>query len=1414
MNSRQTTNYKNSSDETLDPSCFRENSGEDSNDQSKLSSIVWPSSGPSNFQDGLRKTASSSRILKGLRSSAQREADLHSSLRSFNSGHRKPHNQNLRGCPGEDCVFETSGQPSSTTVASESEKSPDKLLQDNAVTCDIATPLNKDKNPLLVSIEQFEEEEANEDYYAPSPLHEVPSASNDGESVVSSLDSLASPVHPSNNNISRLHRQNQRRDSDSSCSTLSLASPTQAVTQNGKNRPIGSRKSSMKSMDISDRAIVSKSLRSSSEKSKFKTGMHESRPGAADLLEESERSSLSKGNAFNESEHTKSDASQNNYPPKVKCLADGLPRRAMERRSSDRSLTNSSCYSRATMQSLQSEMSNLQPSGLADDVALHLEHSMMSMNTYQSSDGIDDIDPACTTGEAKIDFDFAMNSYIKAMNHGQFNFGASAMGEDSAWEGDDGMLAARAYMGLGYTRQYKGELESSMHAYSKAINLIEDDLGVDHPNAAPVHYAMGVVMIGMAMQLDASEHFTTALKLYKAMLSGDSNTDVTVRANIFSTEGMLFDVLGERNRAIDCFRQTVVVCQGLGQPSLKLAGVMFELGSLLSQRGEYGESAYCFNFALQIRKNLLGDSFLVARTHYSLGVTQATLELGGNLPSGMAAGHLQEAFRICSEQFEEEHLQFAIILHALGVLNERNGDFLAASVWFAKERDIRKQVLGDDHESLADISSDLGTCYFNSGKYDLAISTFSDAFRIILLTESRESLEVADVLYKIASCHDSLCNYDAALEQFHEVKQLRETLFGIESGPVIQTMLRIGNILLGIGRIEMAQECFDEILGIGYASDNVNAVEVANALYGRGCAQFCGFRLADAMKSFNESLNWKLAALGEDNPGLACIFYQMAHVYLEQSEQDEAITCFEEYARLQKLDPQRNLHENADICYAEGIMAKLKGLQEAALSFFKQALAMFGTLFGGEHEKVASIHFDIGCVCTSMGDNETALTHFQTCLLQRQKLLGGHGGHVDVANVLYEMASTYQLLGHTEMAGRCLMEADKIWKSKLDNNEKLTSVLLLSANLWKSLQHYKEAEENYEDALQDAIRLHGQNHDLVASILLSLGELLQEINQIPQALFCFNESIKVRTALHGSDSPSVAQVEYSKGVAYLFQQDFENAFNCLERSLTIRREKLGAMDGTVGDTFNTIGFLQLRMGNISDDTLATFYDALEIRRAVGNQSKVVSTLMNIASVHKKRKDFDSCMNVYADILAARQEEFGLTHSQVADAWMSLGNIQTTAGRIEEATISYGEALRIRTMNDGYNHISVARILFKIGSLNSREQNYTDAKQLFEEYMRIRAEEEDDPDQEMAEALTLMGDLQKETGEKSKAQINWMSALEIYEQLGYPDDHPKLRKLKARQRAVPGFALTRASYSNRSISDLSTVISWFGNNRSR
>mmetsp|Transcript_7560 Transcript_7560/g.9541 ORF Transcript_7560/g.9541 Transcript_7560/m.9541 type:complete len:307 (+) Transcript_7560:172-1092(+) len=263
----------------------------------------------------------------------------------------------------------------------------------------------------------------------------------------------------------------------------------------------------------------------------------------------------------------------------------------------------------------------------------------------------------------------------------------------------------------------------------------------------------------------------------------------------------------------------------------------------------------------------------------------------------------------------------------------------------------------------------------------------------------------------------------------------------------------------------------------------------------------------------------------------------------------------------------------------------------------------------------------------------------------------------------------------------------------------------------------------------------------------------------------------------------------------------------LNRALTIRQEKLGRMDSAVGDTLNTIGFLQLKMGNINGrDALDPLMEALEIRRSVGNKGKVVSTLQNILSLYKKRKDYESCIEVNSDILVVRQDDFGPAHERVAEAWINLGSVQASAGKFVEARASYEEALRVRSRNHGYQHRLVAQVIFKIGSLSSRQGQFDDAKKFFEEYLRIRAEDSD-PDEEMARALTLMGDLQKETGAKSMAQINWMSAIETYQQLGYEDDHKKIIRLQERQKSLGhmiglfGFG-RRESFARRESGDAS------------
>ncbi|ACI64600.1 hypothetical protein THAPS_269261 [Thalassiosira pseudonana CCMP1335] len=256
----------------------------------------------------------------------------------------------------------------------------------------------------------------------------------------------------------------------------------------------------------------------------------------------------------------------------------------------------------------------------------------------------------------------------------------------------------------------------------------------------------------------------------------------------------------------------------------------------------------------------------------------------------------------------------------------------------------------------------------------------------------------------------------------------------------------------------------------------------------------------------------KISALGDDDPGLACIFYQMAHVYLEQSETEEAITCFEEYSRLLRLEKQRNLHDNAEICYTEGTVAKLKG----------------------------------------------------------------------------------------EM---------------------------------NSLSRHKEAEENFERALELAITIHGQNHETVASILLDLGELLQEISQFQQALFCFDESIEIRTVLFGADHPNVVSTLQNIASVYKKRKEFDMCTNIHSDILAVRQEEFGTNDVRVADAWVNLGNTQTTSGRIMEATVS-YEEALRIRTLTNgyNHKSVAQVLFKIGSLYTRQNKYGDAKQLFEDAL--------------------------------------------------------------------------------------------------------------------------------------------------------------------------------------
>jgi tetratricopeptide (TPR) repeat protein len=280
------------------------------------------------------------------------------------------------------------------------------------------------------------------------------------------------------------------------------------------------------------------------------------------------------------------------------------------------------------------------------------------------------------------DFDSGLASYLIAMRLGHFDCHDNVIGNIDTDEDDDCQLAAKAYMGLGFAAQITGENESAIGWYMKSLQLWETEIGAEHPSLACLHYTIGVVLSQERNELEASVHFNNAIGLLKA----NEDVDETIRASILFTEGMILSVLGEASRAIECLKKGLLLCQTF---DLNHATVMYEMGTLLAQQGELEHAINCYKHSLSIRERSIGNSFTLMQTHYSLGVTLA--EDGSPMSKDYAMIHLQEALKLCGET----HIQSPTIIHALGVLSEKKGDYHAAANWFYKELNVIKSLFGE-----------------------------------------------------------------------------------------------------------------------------------------------------------------------------------------------------------------------------------------------------------------------------------------------------------------------------------------------------------------------------------------------------------------------------------------------------------------------------------------------------------------------------------------------------------------------------------------------------------------------------------------------------------------------------------------------------------------------------------------------
>ena len=711
-----------------------------------------------------------------------------------------------------------------------------------------------------------------------------------------------------------------------------------------------------------------------------------------------------------------------------------------------------------------------------------------------------------------------------------------------------------------------------------------------------------------------------------------------------------------------------------------------------------------------------------------------------------------------------------------------------------------------DHESIIPAKFGLGLAHEALANYAEALKCYADVKRLNDNKPGQDGNELisADILFRTGVVNAELSLFGDALSALENALRIRGSCLGYNNSLVAQTINKIANVQLSMGKYDLALQSFNEVLGLEYEFTIEDRVGVADTLFGKGRIFYSKEEPDEAMKAYEEALYWKKRVLGEEDIGLASLYEAMGHIHVDKGEVSAAVECFEKAHKLRDQQNPTGGEDKALALKARGFLHRAKGSERDGLEDFKKAFRWY-TQIGTKNVRAADMQYQMAMSYFAINRYEKGTKLLESCLSTRKKILGDH---MDVAIAMERLADAHihfkedyaNALAHLE-------DAIAIRRSSLKENDGLAASLEKCGNVCKKLREPDKALSYYDDALQLKRLLHGERYTGLASTLQEMGDLMNEMGEYGQGVKCIDDALALRRQDDASDQADIAALLYCKGFSLHHLGENDAALKSLGESLEIRRKHYGNEHFSVGDTLNMMGFIHSRKGD-NENALKCLWDALASRKACNDHAKVASTLQNIGNVHRVRREFNEAITSYEECRRIREEELGKDHAKVGETWTMLGHMHADANHVEDATRCFHEALRIRELCYGNEDDKSAVILQKMGALYIKAGDQENGRQCFEDFMRIRRAKKKSKAEDYATALTIVGNTYAVEGNQDKAEDKWKEALKIYKQLGLGEDHPAVvrvsKNLREGQGALSGLRRS-AQWFQRAAAGLSDEV---------
>lgn len=360
-----------------------------------------------------------------------------------------------------------------------------------------------------------------------------------------------------------------------------------------------------------------------------------------------------------------------------------------------------------------------------------------------------------------------------------------------------------------------------------------------------------------------------------------------------------------------------------------------------------------------------------------------------------------------------------------------------------------------------------------------------------------------------------------------------------------------------------------------------------------------------------------------------------------------------------------------------------------------------------------------------------------------------------------------------DLCQRCLPQADTcielIKRWRLASTEAI-QLLNRFGYYVKRRGRYEEAEHFYQEALELAKQIPGQEHPVFAETLFRIGELLYIKGNYTQAEQLYQQALKFREQSLGPNHPDVALNLHNLALLYaeLGRKPAEREALYL-RALEIWEQTLGPRHPDVAEGLNNLASLYRRQGRF-DEAEALLHRALSIRKeAFGPENPdTVLSMEALAEVYLAQGKDDQAEPLLRDGLAMCERVLGKEHPYVARFLSNLRQLALHKHNYHEAEQYIQQTIAIDAQALGLDHPYMIEHHTDLADIYALEQRYPEAEQLYQRTLQDAEKTFGPSHPTIAKILTHLADVYFSIGKYLEAEALYQRAIAMQEEMRGPD----------------------------------------------